>query len=692
MLGLHATQDAEGWSALALAGNGGMKGASQIVVRKDDATQEWVAEDRYSSDYVTPTLDEQQDVRLLFAHQELGETAWGVLLPLDSCDTQQDYPIQNITVFMHWALGNDHAFSFHGNRRGQFHANLLSAPKEEEDTTGLEYMDFLNPNVTVVAGEGASDETNPYVCTYFDLDVLSEGRGFDSNDKIHFTRFSPVLNKESQPYVHHMILYACSAPDSSGDAFSSYSTETQREHLQVLPVCESMPPGCLEVKFPWAVGGGDTILPPHVGLPMGQGQKWLILQTHYYNRDLHQGIVDSSGVRAYYDLDLREQEAGVMELDGGTVAWQRAPLPHGRSDVALPPLTIPSSCTEQVWQTPLNVIGVSHHMHKLGKKMSMTVQRDGVNLGPMRLEHYYDFNHQSIEEANPELQTLFPGDQITVQCSYDTSSVSKDVNFGELTQDEMCYGIVMYWPRQEEQYLGIVPTYGHEEECTSVATDEWFAYSDASLCAQSLYEDVPEFLKAFFVTFGELPRNFSLPDLCNGYAPFYHAFLLDQFPGLCPSNCGAAVPSGGGGVWGELCTEEMLATHAQDFCVHWCPSSMGVSAYPDTGVDGGGTNHSGAFDYGVWGCPENNRYFHSPAPIPEEEPVACQKEAGKNSSMVSETAIFKTAQLEGKDSSEEDTSMTDVSESVSSGAIVVSSNTAWWLVAGLAGLSMAQPI
>jgi len=111
-LGLHAL-DTFGWTALAIAGNGGMKGASQIVVRKAE-NEEWVAEDRNSMDYVMPELDESQDVRLLWADQtEDGETKWAVELPMNSCD-ENDYPIQNVSKFMHYAVGESHTFSFHG--------------------------------------------------------------------------------------------------------------------------------------------------------------------------------------------------------------------------------------------------------------------------------------------------------------------------------------------------------------------------------------------------------------------------------------------------------------------------------------------------------------------------------------------------------------------------------------------------
>jgi len=228
MLGLHASTHFDGWSALALGGNGGMKGASQIVVRQDEGG-EWIVEDRHSLDYVTPSLDESQDVQLLFAEQsENNGTFWGVRMKMNSCD-EYDYAVEDLDRFMLWALGSSHEFFYHGDNRGQFHANLMQAPAMEESVDGLEFIDFSMHSVEIVAAEG-QDQNNPYICSVFDLNVLKDG--FDADqDKVHAVRFSPNLDPSTSQYVHHMILYACDA------GVTSYS------HGDVIPDCQSMPSG-----------------------------------------------------------------------------------------------------------------------------------------------------------------------------------------------------------------------------------------------------------------------------------------------------------------------------------------------------------------------------------------------------------------------------------------------------------------
>jgi hypothetical protein len=91
----------------------------------------------------------------------------------------------------------------------------------------------------------------------------------------------------------------------------------------------------------------------------------------------------------------------------------------------------------------LRITGIGHHEHIYGVHQEINVVRDGVNMGSMRPEHYYDFKHQSMEDPVPSLRQLLPGDQITQICDYDTSNAPGDyVEFGDYTQQEMCYSVI----------------------------------------------------------------------------------------------------------------------------------------------------------------------------------------------------------------------------------------------------------
>lgn len=434
-LGLYADGHS-GWSALAFAGNGGMKGAQQFVVRQDGGA--WVAEERYSTDYALPQMQETQDLTLIFASDENGGTAWGLLLPLMSCGAGERYPVEDASRWMHWALGSSHSFAYHSNKRGQFHTNLISGPPTLPNMSGLDEVDVLMPDVDVVLGQGGTDPTNPYICGIFDLAQLLPADK-SASDKHHVVKFAPKLSASSEQYVHHMILYSCDNAASYGISLT---------HNQVIGECESMPPGCDSLKWPWAVGSEDVVFPADVGMPFGGNVHWLALQVHYYNPSLDVGIKDSSGVMMIFSDSLRTHDAAVFDLNGGTHPSHRDPLPAGQVDITLSTVVVPKECTN-TWDVPgINVLGVVHHGHLVGKSFSIDVTNsaDGSYRGTLRREKRYDFNHQSLEPSL--LSTISKGDELTFTCKYDTSSRTEPTEFGDLTQNEMCFSAFTYYPAQ----------------------------------------------------------------------------------------------------------------------------------------------------------------------------------------------------------------------------------------------------
>ncbi|CAJ1440824.1 unnamed protein product [Effrenium voratum] len=430
-LGLHA-ENHDGWSSLGIGGNGGMKGAQQIVVRKVDG--EFVAEERYSTAYATPQLQETQEVLLFFSSESSGNISWGVLLPMRSCKTGERYAMEDVGMFMHWALGHSHDFGYHKSR-GQFHTNLVAGPPAPPpDMSGYDSVSITMPEVPVV-GEG-SDAKNPYVCGIFDLaEVLPSNR--NTSEKHHAAKFGVILDSGSREYVHHMILFECTEQAAMDNNFT---------HNQVISNCERMVRGCQASKWPWAVGGEDLVLPPDVGVPIGNGARWYALQVHYYNPSLHEGVRDSSGVQLSLSPGLRTYDAETFGLMGGVSPVQRDPLPPGHADYSIPSMILPAQCTQSWSVEEITVLGVMHHAHLVGKKLSVHVTRNGEYIGEMRREKIYDFNHQSLEGSS--VKKLKRGDELTLTCSYDTSTRTAPTNFGDFTQDEMCLAYFLHYPAQ----------------------------------------------------------------------------------------------------------------------------------------------------------------------------------------------------------------------------------------------------
>lgn len=519
-----------------------------------------MAEDRHSNDYTTPEIDASQDVELLFVQQsEEDGTSWGVVMKLNSCD-DNDYAVGNHSRWMHWALGTTHDFIYHGDQRGQFHSNLLVPPKESPSTDGLQRVDITMPDVPVVLGDGGEDPANPYICTFFDLTKLLP-ESLTDDEKVHAVRMSPLLNQDSEEFVHHVLLYVCDIEDKS-----------PFEHLGVIPECQSMPEGCEAVKYAWAVGGQDVVLPVDVGIPFAPNS-FLALQVHYYNPNLVSGIVDSSGLSIHFTPELRPIDAGFMEFNGGTDPSQRDPLEPGRTSIAINPLVIPSDCTS-AWTEPISIVGAFHHMHLVGSEMKLGVERGGEYLGNIRTEHQYDFNHQSFEEA--EVRVLNPGDKLSMQCTYDTSTRTNETVFGDLSQQEMCYGLLLYYPNQPGN-----DAFGYfkldEEEvagCTSPGTG---LLSQGSLCAQVYLSSISSFFK-----FAALDGDYGAVEYCNGEAG--SAEFQQYANEICPT-CHQS----------KTCTADDVHAFGQDVICPFRCDELGLPVYPDTATKSSSAPSNGIY-------------------------------------------------------------------------------------------------
>jgi len=569
-LGMDVAGHSGGWSALSIAGNGGMKGARMIVVRKDTGGA-WIAEDRYSQNYVTPTPFETQDVHLMFAKETNGGTSWGVLLPIDSCKPkangfETNYPLtDDINRWMLWATGHSHTFGYHKGR-GQFRVNLLSGSKLPPSTIGHETAQILMPNASVVLGEGGQHAANPYICVILDLQNLTSR---NLTIKHHVSQFEPILDPNSKQYVHHMILYGCDV--EHGEHHSFY-------HGKIIPECERMPPGCQDFKWPWALGGEALTMPSNVGFPFGEGQRWMALQMHYYNPELSPNVRDSSGIKISFAPSVREHDAGAWQLVGGVDPWNRPPLPAQTAETALNFIT-PKSCTEHWPVGGLNIIGAAHHAHLAGKYLNIDILRNGKYYGPLMRENGYDFSHQSLNDGS--IKTLLPGDEMHMKCVYDTSSRTQETAFGDLTQTEMCYAVMIYYPRQPVS-LSQYSTYQHKHDLENLdplaektktacgSPGNRAGFEDASLMTQNLC------LQPIVEHFGSSSSmGITAAHACNVGIPFSDGSrrgdaLNSLVPGVCP-DCWRT----------KSCTDEIMKqVYQQALSATQC-EVFDLSVYPD---------------------------------------------------------------------------------------------------------------
>jgi Copper type II ascorbate-dependent monooxygenase, C-terminal domain/Copper type II ascorbate-dependent monooxygenase, N-terminal domain len=199
--------------------------------------------------------------------------------------------------------------------------------------------------------------------------------------------------------------------------------------------------------YGWAPGALPFALPSDLGLPLGPadfGVRSFILQIHYDNPDLLEGVLDSSGVRIYFVNQSRPISAGFVEMGDPGVALYDQPVGGGVREhsfecgAGCSSLALPDS--------GVTVLRSYLHMHRTGIQASIELIRNGTTIRKATAE-FFDFAQQGAQLVQAEPFTVLPGDEFRVRCYY-RNPPNSTVIFGDASSDEMCIATMLYYPRQ----------------------------------------------------------------------------------------------------------------------------------------------------------------------------------------------------------------------------------------------------
>ncbi|KAK2539678.1 hypothetical protein Q9233_001718, partial [Columba guinea] len=207
--------------------------------------------------------------------------------------------------------------------------------------------------------------------------------------KHHIYKFEPVITPHNITLVHPIPVYACGntsvLPSGTGDCYGANPDFSL----------------CFQVHVGWAVGGESYQFPNEAGISIGtlRDPQYIQLEIHYSNFDLLPGesshfsftvLIDSSGMRIYHMPELRKYDVGVLQTG--------------------------------VFIFPVHFI-------------------------PPGAESYRSYglcNSSQFDECDL-LCSL--GDEILVECNYETLDWSRITSGGLSTMDEMCLTFLFYCPR-----------------------------------------------------------------------------------------------------------------------------------------------------------------------------------------------------------------------------------------------------
>ncbi|XP_042833363.1 DBH-like monooxygenase protein 2 isoform X2 [Panthera tigris] len=382
-----------------------------------------VQRDQHLVDEDTLEEDGSQDAELQGLTEDAVYTTMRFSRPFRSCDAH-DQDITSDTIRVLAAYGLDDTLKLDRDRtfvKSIFllqivHPDDLDIP---EDTIihDLELTDFLIPE----------DDTT-YACTFLPLPIVSK--------KHHIFKFEPKLLKHNETMVHHILVYAC------GNA-------------SVLPTgisdCYGADPAfslCSQVIVGWAVGGTSYQFPDDVGVSIGTplDPQWIRLEIHYSNFHNVPGVYDSSGIRLYYTAKLRKYDMGVLQL--GFFTFPIHFIPPGAESFLSYGLCKTEKFEEMngVPVPDIQVYGYLLHTHLAGRALQAVQYRNGTQLRIICKDDLYDFNLQETRDL-PYRMEIKQGDELLVECHYQTLDRDSLTFGGPSTINEMCLIFLFYYPR-----------------------------------------------------------------------------------------------------------------------------------------------------------------------------------------------------------------------------------------------------
>ncbi|XP_077980021.1 DBH-like monooxygenase protein 1 homolog [Glandiceps talaboti] len=430
-----------GYVGFGFSPNGGMPG-SDIVIGwvKSDGKKRFT--DRHASHYGEPRVDDKQDYKLLYGAEIDDHTILKFERKLDTCDDAQDWMITGDTMRLIWAYHpedpeDDKPLPWHGREmRGSRSVFLLHLQQTNTNTLGDDVYTFemLNDNVKV-----PHHQDTTYLCTGIALPK------FDG--KHHLVKYEPVIQPGNEAVVHHIVVLQC----------FDYVNESLYHNYTSECFTPNMPEDwhtCTTVAMAWAVGGQPFYFPEKAGMSVGGpgDPTFFMLEVHYDNPDYKDTIYDSSGMRFYYTPDLRQHDAVIFLL--GTLIGQGQLIPPQTRSFTQTSYCS-SHCTKRALTDPhtndtteVHIFSGFLHSHLAGRAIRVRHIRDGVELPNVMVDNHYDFNYQEFRSLKDEV-IIQPGDDIIIECEYETMNRQSSTWGGLGTQQEMCLAFFFVYPRTQ---------------------------------------------------------------------------------------------------------------------------------------------------------------------------------------------------------------------------------------------------
>merc|ERR1712209_83872 len=165
------------------------------------------------------------------------------------------------------------------------------------------------------------------------------------------------------------------------------------------------------------------------------------METHYDNPAVRSDFVDDSGLRIFLTSDLRQYDAGLLEM-GQTVDASLIVPPRTKEFWSTGYCT-PDCLGEALGDQEIHVFSNFLHSHLAGYAIRTRVLRGNQELEPLAQDNNYDFNYQEMRRL-PKEYTIKKGDSFIIEMPVqDTRQRRHHIRRSEYP-DEMCLSFAMY--------------------------------------------------------------------------------------------------------------------------------------------------------------------------------------------------------------------------------------------------------
>eukprot|EP01084_Bolivina_argentea_P288018 494266_1 len=435
--------ETNGWIGIGISRSGSMKDSD--IVMGWIADGEYILQHRYGTESVTPELfDDQSHIKKIKGWKEVNASKTITYLHFEKeIFVHFDKNVVDINkgitkVIWAWKDGELSANeipTYHGRHRGTQHMQLFNGPQPKTPLPNdVLSFDIIMPNISI------PNKETTYYCLFVELPVLENTH--------HIIQFDPLIQSD---IVHHVLIYNCPK--------SSLNNIFIKNHIDksMIYTCGVVDTHCIEYIAGFTAGGQTLYIPKNMGIelsgPKEDTFQYAVLQVHYHNPTLRDDIIDTSGLRLWYTPTLRTYSGAVIILGITPTYLYNANglglfIPPGIKRAVNYGYCL-ADCLQNAMdknENKMYALGNFFHMHVLGREQYLRHIRNGKELALLDMESGYDFSLQHLTIFSQQIEIL-AGDELIVECVYDSTEKNTTTYGGPATYDEMCLSFLLVYPK-----------------------------------------------------------------------------------------------------------------------------------------------------------------------------------------------------------------------------------------------------